>query len=403
MHLKPDYWYLHDGRVIIDMNNDAMYDYPEMPTTLARNADPWLLLTLMRMNNTISLQDIRGRMIGEQNRARADPMGRNRISMNMQRFRKFACCLTWNAIRAVDVQRDYLDKKLPRRCIRQNSTKSFRTLYGWEVAELDTIDAGKYMNRTRAKERDTSKAKSNAVYEEKALIARTMRKAFDGEHPNGLPNDYDTEDEDYRAQQERLVTMPAPVAKMTEDNEPAEENDDESESEPEITAVKRNGRKRQKAENTKFAYKKLYILPDPHTPLDPTVGKVKYAECYQGHRNYAGFVTTAPNSVVDAQLLYDLLEPTRRHFKLCTEFEPARTEGDECYNCQHRQIQDELLEWHRKQPGLAEEVQVCMLIKILYIDDDNLYWNVPWNMEWFGEAPGRDLLGRSQNDGIFQW
>ncbi|KAI4181267.1 MAG: hypothetical protein L6R41_006724, partial [Letrouitia leprolyta] len=86
-HVKPEYWQLHDGRYVIDLNNNAMYDYPHMPATLATKADTWLLLTLMRMNNTISIQDLRGRMIGGMDSSRTDPMGRNRISMNLQRFR----------------------------------------------------------------------------------------------------------------------------------------------------------------------------------------------------------------------------------------------------------------------------------------------------------------------------
>ncbi|KAI4240063.1 MAG: hypothetical protein L6R42_011593, partial [Xanthoria sp. 1 TBL-2021] len=134
LHTKPPIWQLHDGRVVIDCNNDAMNDYPEIPVTLARNADSWLMLTCMRLNNHITIQDFRGRMPGDRKMSMADPLGRNRISMNMTRFRKFGCCLTWNSIRNVDTQREYLDKKLPRRCIRLNSTESFRKLFPWEVA-----------------------------------------------------------------------------------------------------------------------------------------------------------------------------------------------------------------------------------------------------------------------------
>ncbi|KAI4085833.1 MAG: hypothetical protein LQ344_008093 [Seirophora lacunosa] len=398
MSIKPDYWYLHDGRVVIDLNDDAMFDYPEMPVTLARNADPWLLLTLMRMNNTISLQDIRGRMFGNKNPSRTDPLGRNRISMNMQRFRKFACCLTWNTIRATDTQREYLDKKLPRRCHRLNSTKSYRMLESWEVAELDTKDAGKFLRRTRAKHRDVSKARSQAVYEHKAHMAEILKKAFDRIHPHGVPNDYDTEDEEYQALEASLpATPPLPT---TEKNKSADTKFVNLKGNPAPASAKASGRKKQKTDPMP-AFKNFYVLSDATSP-NPVLDKGKKAQCPGGHRNYAGFVTTAPNSVEDAQLLHDLLAPTRRHFQKCTRLEAPRTEGDACYNCQHRQIQDDLVDWHCDQPGL-DYVPVCQLVRILYVNDRMLYWNVKWNSKWFGERPHNALLARLQTDGHRYW
>ncbi|KAL8958286.1 MAG: hypothetical protein Q9193_004629 [Seirophora villosa] len=399
MSIKPEYWYLHDGRVVIDLADDAMFDYPEMPVTLARNADAWLLLTLMRMNNTISLQDIRGRMFGKQNPSRTDPLGRNRISMNMQRFRKFACCLTWNTIRANDTQREYLDKKLPRRCHRLNSTKTYRMLESWEVAELDTKDAGKFMRRTRAKNRDLSTARSKAVYEHKANIAEDLKKAFDRIHPHGVPNDYDTEDEEYQAQES---SPPAtPTLPTTEENKSADTKFVNLKGNPALASAKASAPKKQKTDSSLPAFKNFYVLSDANSP-NPVVDNGKKALCPGGHRNYAGFVTTAPTSVADAQLLHDLLAPTRRHFRSCTRLEAPRTEGDECYNCQHRQIQDELNDWHCDQPGL-DYVPVCRLVGILYVNDRMLYWNTKWNSKWFGERPHNALLARAQTDGHRYW
>lgn len=292
-HVKPDYWQLHDGRYVIDLNNQAMYDYPHMPVTLAKHADTWLLLTLMRMNTTISIQDLRGRMIGGMDRSRSDPMGRNRISMNMQRFRKFACCLTWTSIQANNVQRDYLDKKLPRRCLRENSTESFRMLYAHEAAELDLVDAGKFLHRTRAKVRDLSEGKSKAVYKRKLREYEVQRERFERKFPDGGPGFYDTEDEEFQAKRE-------------------EEGD----------GVFKPDRKSEK----------VNVLPDLSGTSSGIATKDSKEEklCPRGHRNYAGFLTTAPNTVQQAQLLYDLLRPTREHFKSVIGTYPPKTAGDEC-------------------------------------------------------------------------
>lgn len=397
--MKPEYWQLHDGRIVLDMNNDAMYDYPEIPMTLAKNADAWLLLAVMRMNSTISIQDLRGRMMGDMNPKRADPMGRNRISMNMQRFRKFACCLSWNSIRAVDVQRDYLEKKLPRRCIRTNSTESFRMLYAHEAAELDLRDAGKFLHRTRAKERDLSQAKSEAVYDKKHKEFEELKKRFDKKYPNGAPNDYDTEDEEYRAQVANMPQVEQDV--LAERSEPVHESENEVKTKMEVTPVKRRGRKKQKVEHSTSA-SKLFIFPDDQPSPASSSPKKKDAVCPRGHREYAGFLTIAPNTVDDAQLLYDLLAPTREHFKTCTDFEPPKTEGDECYKCQHRDIQDALNEWHAEQPSLGNK-PVVKLVGILWIDDDMLWWNTVWDRNWFGPNPKCELLGQMQTDGVCEW
>ena len=66
---KPGIWIWHDGRVILDLNNDAIRDFAEILATLARKADCWLLQTCMRLNNHIILQDILGRMQDDHKRS----------------------------------------------------------------------------------------------------------------------------------------------------------------------------------------------------------------------------------------------------------------------------------------------------------------------------------------------
>ncbi|KAL8941012.1 MAG: hypothetical protein Q9216_002492 [Gyalolechia sp. 2 TL-2023] len=398
-HVKPGYWQLHDGRFVIDLNNDPMYDYPHMPTTLAKTADAWLLLTLMRMNNTISIQDLRGRMIGGMDRSRTDPMGRNRISMNMQRFRKFACCLTWNSIQQTNVQRDYLDKKLPRRCIRENSTESFRMLYQHEAAELDLVDAGKFLHRTRAKERDLSEAKSRAVYARKLEDFEEQKRRFQLHYPNGAPNDYDTEDEEFSAKCGDQQGLDEELSTDDVDVEPEDESEEEA----------RRSTKRQKLACSTPKSTKIFVLPDHESPSPSPIGMTasrweKTAACPRDHSNYAGFLTTAPNNVKGAQLLYDLLQPTREHFRSCTGFYPPKTQADECYSCQHRDIQDALNQYHATEP-VREFYMVVKLIRILWLDREVLYWNTNWNEGWFGPRLvfSNDELGREQHDGVSTW
>ncbi|KAL8831951.1 MAG: hypothetical protein Q9170_005077 [Blastenia crenularia] len=423
MHVKPEYWVYHDGRIVIDCNNDAMYDFPEIPTTLARNADAWLLLAIMRLNNKISIQDLRGRMMGEINHGRADPLGRNRISMSIQRFRKFAGCLTWNAIRAVDVQKEYLDIKLPRRCIRLNSTESFRQLYRHEAAELEMRDAGKFLHRTRSHTRDLSQAKSEALHKKKVKEFIKLKQEFEKHYPFGTPHDYDTEDEEYHAQQLKFAEenpgvdidegfRPQPTrAPKTKTVKPIDATRFMHEfvcSMPPVTGFVpfTHTRKRVKLnQDATLSHNTLRNLPYHQAFAITNMGatQTKHAICPGGHWNYAGFFTTAPNNVPDAQLVFDLLEPTREHFKSCTGgLEPPRTEAGECYNCQHRDIQNALNEWHAQHIILGDE-PAEQLVKISYHEATYVYCFNNWDANRLGPGFVRDDLALEQHDGVWVW
>ncbi|KAL8868670.1 MAG: hypothetical protein Q9174_004837 [Haloplaca sp. 1 TL-2023] len=194
---KPGIWTWHDGRVILDLNDDAMRNFAELPVTLASNADAWLLQACMRLNNNINYQDFRGRMPGGLKDHAADPLRRTRISVHLLTFRKYACCLTWKVARTIDHQRQYLDKKLPIRCHRLNSTESFRNLDAWEVAELESLSAGKCLSKSRGTVKDTSAERSRALVNRKMEQVKKLKKKFLRDNGGPCTDDYDEEDATY--------------------------------------------------------------------------------------------------------------------------------------------------------------------------------------------------------------
>ncbi|KAL8737610.1 MAG: hypothetical protein Q9181_001511 [Wetmoreana brouardii] len=406
-HAKPDLWIWYDGRVVIDVNNDGMPDYPELPYTLARHADPWLLVTIMRLNNHITLQDFRGRMVGDLKLARADPLGRNRISMNMTRFRKFSCCLTWNTSRQKDIQREYLEKKLPRRCIRLNSTESFRMLDAWEVAELELQEAGKHLSRTRALDKDKTPSHSHKVWHNKLKQVKMLKASFDRTHPEGTPNDYDTEDEEYQHDiQNALQAQPSVVKKKDEENKDKKE----------ITLVYpvrygknlskvKEGKTLKSGDNvecSKSAVKAANTFPNtPPTSEDEAAGP-QMSRCPNLHPVLADLLTVAPSDVTDAGLLYHLLDPTRIHFEKLTGTKPPYTESDECYRCQHAVFQDALNEWYKQEGGLQGS-EPEMLVGLQCVDRERFYWNKKWVKAWYGPKLYLPDLGRMQTDGHMEW
>ncbi|KAI4280224.1 MAG: hypothetical protein L6R38_004611 [Xanthoria sp. 2 TBL-2021] len=374
LHTKPPIWQLHDGRVVIDCNNDAMNDYPEIPVTLARNADSWLMLTCMRLNNHITIQDFRGRMPGDRKMSMADPLGRNRISMNMTRFRKFGCCLTWNSIRNVDTQREYLDKKLPRRCIRLNSTESFRKLFPWEVAESELQDAGRFLKRTRARQKDVSQARSRQVYKRKRSEFEQLKKTFDRLNPDGL-DDYDTEDEEFATKRQSAH----PGDGTENDAIKAEAAADSTE----LQLVKPG--KRRRIGQGSLTSKDTRVLPGDSSP-DSKSEKDTRPMCPRRHKEYAGFLSRAPSNTREAQLLYDLLRPTRVHYEKNTELVAPETYGDECYKCQLSDLQNAMIDWHESYERF-KNMEPAKLIGLQYVENGELYWNTNWRDAWFGHQP----------------
>ncbi|KAL8675924.1 MAG: hypothetical protein Q9186_007502 [Xanthomendoza sp. 1 TL-2023] len=379
MHAKPGLWQLHDGRVVVDCNNDAMNDYAEIPVTLSTNADSWLMLTCMRLNNHITIQDFRGRMMGDRKMHMADPLGRNRISMNMTRFRKFGCCLTWNSIRNVDTQREYLDKKLPRRCIRTNSTESFRKLYSWEVAESELQDAGKFLKRTRSRRKDTSSNKSQQVYKRKRAEFEQLKRNFDKMYAGGTDY-YDTEDEEYSKDPKAKDDSPESSHSQTDGT--GSEVKVEAATEDSLVQSKSRGRKK----STKpLTVKDIRILP--HDPATDGQGVQDTRPiCPRRHKDHGGFLTRAPSNFKEAQLLYDLLGPSRIHYTKNTGDVAPQTFGDECYKCQWADIQDSLNEWHEACDAY-KAMAPAKIVGLQYVEKGNLYWNADWKKAWFGPQP----------------
>ncbi|KAL8805662.1 MAG: hypothetical protein Q9182_001806 [Xanthomendoza sp. 2 TL-2023] len=377
-HTKPGLWQLHDGRVVIDCNNDAMNDYAEIPVALSTKAESWLLLTCMRLNNHITIQDFRGRMMGERKLNMVDPLGRNRISMNMTRFRKFGCCLTWNSIRNVDTQREYLDKKLPRRCIRTNSTETFRKLYSWEVAESELQDAGKFLKRTRSRSKDVSPTKSQQVYKRKRAEVEQLKANFDRAYPDGT-DDYDTEDEEYSKRRK--------VGDDSTWNSGAQINGSTSQIKTEIAGGKfpKNFERRGNKCIKRPTAKDTRILPYEPAVHGRAVQDARTI-CPRLHKDHGGFLTRAPKNIKEAQLVYNLLGPSRVHYAANTGDLAPVTFGDECYRCQWVDLQNALIEWHESH-DVDEALAPAKIVGLQYVENGKLYWNAEWNDEWFGPQP----------------
>ena len=343
-------------------------------------------------------------------------MGRNRISMNMTRFRKFACCLTWNTIRGVDYQRQYLSEKLPRRCIRLNSTESFRELDAWEVAELESRHAGKYLSRTSGMARDPTADRARMIANRKKKESNRLKRIFERIHGGLRTDDYDEEDEAFRTQlaeaklqgkQKELEKQGGAMDEPFDFESPHHEYEIGSLEGPAskpswdlvpLTSATGSPLVLTPYQRTK-AVRAAQTLPSKNhvdKNIGPHTGKYNPKfNCPRNHPQTYPFTTTAPKSIEDANLIHKLLKPTRKHFKKLTGTKAPRTEGDECYMCQFMDIEDALDRWNkeRKLPGMAGGE----LVGIDGVTDDHFYWNRKWISRWYGEKLSLGD-GRTQSD-----
>ena len=80
----PKPWY-HEGYLVLDLTDKPMFQFDELPWTLSSKLEPWRLLAYQRLNNNITLRDIRVRMPKEfkSKGSQGDTLLLNRLSVSM--------------------------------------------------------------------------------------------------------------------------------------------------------------------------------------------------------------------------------------------------------------------------------------------------------------------------------
>lgn len=106
----PNRWF-DRGRVVLDIDNNPMKDWANIPLMLVLNADPWLLENTRREDTRITLKDLRARMPLQvlSRKGNTKPQG-TLLALGMQtnRFRPRATCPAWNVREGSDTIRDYV-------------------------------------------------------------------------------------------------------------------------------------------------------------------------------------------------------------------------------------------------------------------------------------------------------
>ena len=167
------------GKIVIGSDDLPVKDYRNMPDTISTAIEGFRLEAIERQDVRIKHQDFRSRMVPHSINKVGDviePPSDNTLSARMRRFRTLACLYCWGVDRDGSVlDKDFVEKKLPRTCKLANSTKGFRDLYKHELVERELLTFGKCLSRaggrgvpkaTRSKRREDLQAKYERLLKE---------------------------------------------------------------------------------------------------------------------------------------------------------------------------------------------------------------------------------------------
>ena len=98
----------HRGRIVLDKYLNPVLDYPDIPHTLASNAEAWLLEAIIRQNSCINWKDIQARMPDS-----TATTSINAMQMRVFRWRNKHNCISWHEKRGTDELRANIWRRMP--------------------------------------------------------------------------------------------------------------------------------------------------------------------------------------------------------------------------------------------------------------------------------------------------
>ncbi|KAL9042078.1 MAG: hypothetical protein Q9214_003893 [Letrouitia sp. 1 TL-2023] len=351
-------WVLDDGRVVIDCINHIMYDFPTLPKTIASSVPGWLLVAFIRSDLNIHMQDIRGRIIDDapNPKNKDDPLGHNKLSMRISRFRKLSGCLIWSkSAPKDDPLKACMDRILPKSCLEANSTKCFRDFYPHELEEIESKVTGTHKQlrkkKTIPKNPDISRVR-------KAKRSTLEKRKMSGKRPGGLTqHKCGSGNEDGYKEQVLKKLMPKP--NIDANHAPVHQPQSRNEA--------------------------THQAPDLPLRSDPS-------------QKPTDFLSTVPQSNEMKDIIFNLLTPTYRHFNAITEQCLPNSNDNLCYNDQVSEMQQTLTAWHVGNEKFGKPLE---LVRLKFLDDKVGLWNYPWIEDLFGSRLTLTCTER-QSDGI-EW
>ena len=178
---------IRDNKIVLDINDDPILDYHEMPAAVSSKLEAPFMEAISRLNNNIQIKDIRARMPrnphGQWDGSSQDPIRIGNLSMAMTRFRAKSGLLSWGKRDGSQAIEEYLESLLPQACKDANSTRDFRDLFPHEMAEMRLQNIGRFPERSRMHD-DCSEARKETVQRAALAKIERLKQKFDADGSN---------------------------------------------------------------------------------------------------------------------------------------------------------------------------------------------------------------------------
>ena len=135
---------MHEGKMVLDVENRQVRDFYEMPLTICTQIEGWFVEALIRLNPFIRYTDFIARMPSTSSHF-ATP---NVLNMRASRWRTKNWCRSWTKKDGTEAIRSHMWGKMTAEQQIQNSTKGMGVATAAQVKEIEGLNKGK-LNRGR--------------------------------------------------------------------------------------------------------------------------------------------------------------------------------------------------------------------------------------------------------------
>ncbi|MCJ1435826.1 hypothetical protein MMC27_005202 [Xylographa pallens] len=369
---KAGHWKTAAGEVILDIVNDPLLDYTELPDTISSCEKPAFLEAWFRSNSRIVMKDIRARMPQDPKGdwdGGVDPIRSGTLGMRLTRLRETHGMISWRKKKGSEQIKAYLDSILPQACKDANSIKDFRELHPHERFALHLGNIGQMPERSHAGTKDLSDEKKAAVNQEARAKYESLKAAFEAKQAAGNAAVKQNTSSSSESDLEDILELEEADDSNAEDALQNLNLVAQSENNDWLSSLVLRSQANVNESNTEIRSSELEATSAGRDEDGPAGATDVSDEDDEG-----GFLGLDAEHQVHQDLLLQLLAPSRLQFATLTGRQPATTTATASYDEQWEELQVELEEhWD----AAGNEGQVPDLIGLARLTRSEIRWNNP--------------------------
>ncbi|MCJ1416080.1 hypothetical protein MMC32_002415 [Xylographa parallela] len=359
---KAANWKTAAGELILDIVNDPLLDYPELPDTISSCEKPAFLEAWFRSNSRIVMKDIRARMPQDPKGnwdGGVDPIRSGTIGMRMTRFRETHGMISWRKKKGSEQIKAYMDSILPQACKDANSIEGFRVLHPHEKYALHLNNIGQMPERSHAGTKDLSDEKKAAVNQEARAKYESLKAAFEAKQATGTTAVEQNTSSPSESELEDILEL---------------EEADDSNTEDALQNLNLDAQHENDNWLSSLILRSQANVNDSNKQLRSSEEGPAAAADDSDTDDEGDFLGLDAEHQVHQDLLFQLLAPSRLQFATLTGRQPVSTTTTASYNDQWEELQVQLEEhWN----AAESQGQVPDLIGLARLTRSEIRWNNP--------------------------